>query len=134
MRKPRSALSRFMAPSHKRLSKMLGYCLMLGRSDAWSGFSDVAAARLTIEERAALAFAALRSLHPRHAEMTAAAALGAAGEPLPAFLDEMTTARTWARSAMTAELKCYAVAAFEAMSQADQAAFFRYINEVEIAA
>ncbi|WP_417210003.1 hypothetical protein [Antarctobacter sp.] len=123
-----------MAPAHKRLSKMLGYTLTLGGAEAWSGFSDVAAARLSTEERAALAYAALRSLHPDHAELTARAAIHAAGAPIPAFLGQMVEARSWAAFASRAELKCYAAAAFEAMSDGDQAAFFRHISEVELAA
>ncbi|WP_306043855.1 hypothetical protein [Mameliella sp. MMSF_3455] len=123
-----------MPPAHKRMSKMLGYTLTLGTSDAWSGFSDVAAARLSNEERAALAFASLRSLHPDHAELTARAAIRAAGAPVPAFLGQMDEARSWAALASRAELKSYAAAAFDALSAADQTDFFRYISEVEIAA
>ena len=116
------------------MSKMIGYCLTLETADAWSGFSYVAAARLSTEERAALAFAALRSLTPSHAEITARAALEAAGAPIPAFLGQMNEARSWAAFASRAELKCYAAAAFEAMSDRDQAAFFRHISKAELAA
>lgn len=129
-----SSLGKIMKPAHKRMSRMIGYCLTLGNSDDWSNFSDVAAVRLTREERVAMAFAALRSLTPSDAETTASAAIGAAGEPLPAFLGNMDEARTWAAFASRAELKCYAAAAFEAMSHADQTAFLRHIGEVEIAA
>ncbi|WP_139211416.1 hypothetical protein [Marinovum algicola] len=123
-----------MKPAHKRMSRLIGYCLTLGGSDAWSNFSDVAAARLTRQERVSLAFAALRSLTPSDAEATASAAIGVAGEPIPPFLGSMDEARTWASFASRAELKCYATAAFEAMSHADQTAFLRHIGEVEIAA
>ncbi|WP_133065826.1 hypothetical protein [Mameliella alba] len=133
-RKNRSPLSRFMPQAHKRMSKMLGYTLTLGTSDAWSGFSDVAAARLSTEERAALAFASLRSLAPDHAELTARAAIRAAGAPVPAFLGQMNEARSWAAFASRSELKAYAAAAYAALSPKDQAAFFRHISEVEIAA
>jgi hypothetical protein len=127
-----SSLARFMKTEHKRQSKMLGYCLTLGTARAWSGFSAVAATRMTEEERVALAFAALQSLPPQLAELAARAALQAAGAPVPAFLNEMSTARTWANAATTAELKAYTLAGFEAMSAADQAAFFKHISEVEI--
>ncbi|OWV52190.1 hypothetical protein CDZ97_26595 [Mameliella alba] len=116
------------------MSKMLGYTLTLGTSDAWSGFSDVAAARLSTEERAALAFASLRSMNPDHAELTARAAIRSAGAPVPAFLGQMDEARSWAAFASRSELKAYAAAAYAALSAKDQAAFFRHISEVEIAA
>ncbi|MEY8838948.1 hypothetical protein AB9K41_07955, partial [Cribrihabitans sp. XS_ASV171] len=70
-----------MKPEHKRMSRMLGYCLTLGTFEAWSGFSFVAAVRLDAAERAALAFAALKSLDPDQAELTAAGAIGSTGAP-----------------------------------------------------
>ncbi|WP_226942006.1 hypothetical protein [Pseudooceanicola spongiae] len=39
-----SAMSRYAKPAHKRVSRVLGYCLTLGGADAWSGFAAVAAA------------------------------------------------------------------------------------------
>jgi len=110
---------------------MLGYCLTLGTANAWAGFSTVAAARLSDTERAALGFASLQSLSPDFAEMTAAAALGAAGDPLPPFLGGLRDAEGWAQLATRAELKAYALAAYEAMPAPDQAAFFRHISEVD---
>lgn len=129
-----STLSRFMKPEHKRMSRMLGYCLTLGTAEAWSGFKFVATARLAETERASLAFAALRSLRPHHAELTAAASIRSAESPLPPFLGGMDEARLWASYASRSELKVYALACFEAMSGGDQAAFFRHIGEVEVAA
>ncbi len=123
-----------MKPGHKRMSRMLGYCLTLGTADAWSGFSFVASARLSEIERAALAFSALKSLEVPHAEMTAAAAFRGAGTPLPPFLGGMEEARSWAADAGPAELKAVALAAFEALDPRDQAAFFRHISEMEVAA
>ncbi|MDP2739055.1 MAG: hypothetical protein Q8O82_10255 [Pseudorhodobacter sp.] len=108
------------------MCRMLGYCLTLETPDAWNGFSLVASLRLTPNERAALAFAALNSLEPDEAEMTAAAAIGSAGAPLPPFLGGMDEARFWASYANPAELKAYTLAAFEAMQAKDQAAFLDY--------
>ncbi len=113
---------------------MLGYCLTLGTADAWSDFSTVAMARLSEVERAALAFSTLNSLDAEQAELTASAAISSAGAPLPTFLGGMDEARAWAEWANRAELKAYALAAFEAMTAADQARFFRHVKEVEIAA
>ena len=116
------------------MSRMLGYCLTLGTADAWSGFSDVAAVRLSAAERAALAFSTLNSLEPIHAESAAAASIGLAGAPLPPLLGGMDEARSWASYASRSELKAYALASFEAMSATDQAAFFKHINQREVAA
>lgn len=59
----------------KRVSRSLGYALWLNTSDAWVGFAVVLSARLTSHQRAALAYAALRSLDDETAYKTASAAL-----------------------------------------------------------
>ena len=133
-RKRGNILPQFMQDRHKRVSRMLGYTLVLGEPDAWGGFSVVCRARLTICERAGLAVAALRSLPDDYALETAAAALGAMGDPLPPFLGGMEDARHWASWATENELKAYALACFEAMAPRDKAAFFRHISTVEVAA
>jgi hypothetical protein len=129
-----SALSKLMQDRHKRVSRMLGYTLVLGEPDAWGDFSVVCRARLTLCERAGLALAALGSLPDDYMLETAAAALGATGDPLPAFLGGMDDARDWASWATESERKAYALACFEAMAPRDQAAFFRHISTVEVAA
>jgi len=48
--------------------------------------------------------------------------------PVPALLAIMPEARLWAAAASRSELKCYVVAAFEAMRPADQAAFLRTVG------
>ena len=129
-----SLLSQNMKPVHKRMSRMLGYCLMADAPSTWAAFSVVAAARLSASERAILAFSALRSLQPAHAETAAAAALRAGGAPLPAFLGGLSDARFWASYATPQELRAYALAAYEAMGAKDQAAFFKHISTIEVAA
>lgn len=114
------------------MSRMLGYTLTLGEPEAWGGFSVVARARLTVNERAALAVAALLSLPDTHVADTAATVLGAAGDPLPAFLGGMDDARFWASIASENELKAYALACFEAMTRKDQAALYQHISAVEV--
>lgn len=126
--------SRFITPEHKRMSRLIGYCLSIGTPGAWEGFTAVAAVRLSVVERGALAYAAMNSLDPEFARMTATAAFGAAGSPTPSFLGGMNDARQWAAQANHYELKAHALAAFEAMTAQDQAAFYQHISEVEIAA
>ena len=123
-----------IAPAHKRMARMLGYTLTLGSFEDWLGFAFVAAVRLSIEERAALAYAALRSLEPRQAEAVAATALDAAGMPGASFTGEMAEARFWAERATPAERKAYALAAFEQLAPAEQAAFFQHIGTMEVMA
>ncbi len=114
--------------SHERVVRMLGYCLTLGTAEAWAGFSLVAAVRLDATERAALGFATLNSLDADQARMTAAAALDAAGAPLPAFLGHMDEAQFWAALASPAELEAYCLASFRRMAPARQAAFLRFVQ------
>ena len=117
-----------MKPAHKRMSRMLGYCLTLGTANAWAGFSFVAAVRLSETERAALGFATLNSLDTEQARMTAAASIGEAGDPLPPFLGGMEDAVHWAEWASPAELDAYCLAAFQRMAPARQAAFLRFVQ------
>ena len=116
------------------MSRGLGYALTVADSFAWDGFAKLATLRLAPEERAALAYATLHSLAPKHAELTAAAALASACDPLPPYLGGMHDARSWSNDATLRELKAYALAAYEAMPTRDQMAFLKHISEVEIAA
>ncbi|WP_233270629.1 hypothetical protein [Chachezhania sediminis] len=124
-----------MKPEHKRLSRMLGYCLVRGCDyENWAGFAIVAQARLSVQERVALAFACLKALPGDLIEDTAGAVLGARGYPLPSTLGGMFDARWWASAATRPELKAYAVAAFEAMSREDRRAFLDFLTDLEQAA
>ncbi len=133
-RKSSEIFAKYVKPEHKRMSRMLGFALTENCPHGWRSFADVAATRMTLEERGSLAFAALHSMSSASAEMTAAAALAAAGAPLPAFLGDMTDARDWASLATRDELRAYCLAAFEAMDPQDQAAFFQHISKIEVAA
>ena len=123
-----------MKPEHKRASRMMGYTLTLGDPGDWGRFSTFARARLTVTELAGLAAAALGALPEGRAFQVAASILGASGDPLPPFLGGMDDARFWASLATQQELKAYALAAYEAMGARDQAAFFRHISTIEVAA
>ena len=65
-----SAMSQFAKDGHKRAARMLGYALTLDSADLWHGASAVWAARLTTNELASIAFAALRALEPDDRELT----------------------------------------------------------------
>ncbi len=133
--KTRCNLGNLMKPEHKRMSRMIGYTLTLGDADAWAGFTTVAMARLNVEERAALAWAALRALDTtEQAEQVAEAVLSFADYPLPTFLSAMDDARWWVSFASLKERKAYALAAYEALPFQEQMAFRNHISEMEIVA
>lgn len=72
----RNAMSLYAKDAHKAVARMVGYALTLGDSDSYLALSDVLALRLTDQERAGLAYAALRALDTDNAENIAAAVLG----------------------------------------------------------
>ncbi|MEO1107227.1 MAG: hypothetical protein AAFX90_04820 [Pseudomonadota bacterium] len=115
------------------MSRVLGYCLTTGGFNSWSGFVIIAKARLTVMERAALAWAALRSLDTAdQAEIIADGVIGRADAPMP-FLNTLEDARWWASLASLSEQKAYALAAYEALPPHEQMAFRKHISEVEVA-
>ncbi len=103
---------------------------MAGRTRGdWLDLVSEFLARLTVQERAALAFMALRSLDPEIACVTADTALhsgvGAPLAPLFSFMDE---AAFWADMAEPEELEAYCLACFDRMATRRQAAFLDYVN------
>lgn len=60
---------------HVRAMRVAGHALTLGTSDAWLSASAVWAARLSVPERVALAYAALKALDEDEAYLTASAAI-----------------------------------------------------------
>lgn len=67
----RSAMSKWAKGEHKKVARAIGYALTLGTESAWHGLTIVLMARLSDEERAALAYAALTSLGDEHASAVA---------------------------------------------------------------
>lgn len=65
------SISQHIPPEIKKVARCVGYAAWLDTPDAWLGLPVVLAARLEPHQRAALAYAALRSLDPEHAAMTA---------------------------------------------------------------
>lgn len=125
--KRRSAMAEFGQDRHKRVARTLGYALTLHDGPAWAAFTAIAAATLQVDERAAMAGAALLSLEPEEAEGVARHCLGGAGYPAPSFLAPLPDAGIWAAAASRAELKAYLACAYEALGPRDQAAFRRHI-------
>ena len=108
----------------------LGRALLLGTSiEHWQGVALIFRARLTPQERAALAVSALRSLEPSDAAQVFEFACPFADYPLPTVNNVMSSARWWASLADATELKGFAVASFEAMAPNEQAYFLRWASE-----
>jgi hypothetical protein len=60
----RNAMSMYAKDRHKRAARMLGYALTLGDAPTWVQAGAVWQLRLTEEELASVAFAALQALEP----------------------------------------------------------------------
>ena len=68
-------------PRHKAAARVLGYAVTLNSAEAWCAAATVWHVRLTPQEAAGMAWAALKALEPEIALMTAETALGGAGAP-----------------------------------------------------
>lgn len=123
------SFSALMKPAHLKTVRAMGYTLTLGDQDAWWGMVPVLMARLTVEERACLAFMALKALDRDTATMTAEAALDTgAGQPQAPLFGFMDQAAFWADMADPEELAAYCLASFNAMPSGRQAAFLDHVQ------
>ncbi|MGR3292308.1 MAG: hypothetical protein ACU0C9_14130 [Paracoccaceae bacterium] len=122
-------MSRHIKPAYKRAARMLGFALTLGNYETWSATAAVWAVRLTAEERAALAWAGLKSLTHEQAAMVAETALGGAGMPQAAFLSDMDQAAFWADFATPSELDAYGLACFRNMRAGRQSDFLEFVGK-----
>lgn len=68
-------MSTLQKPRHQSVTRSIGYALTLGDEPAWHGLTIVMLARLEEEERAALAYAALKSLTEDNAYRVASVAM-----------------------------------------------------------
>ena len=124
----RRSFSKLIERRHLGATRMLGYALTLGDFDGWEAASAVWQARLTPEERGALAWAALRSLDRDHARDVANTVIQDAGAPLPPFIDPMDEAAYWADIASPEELRAYTLATFNRLPREAQADFLAHVR------
>ncbi len=119
----------------KRASRSFGYALWLDDADSWHGLSIVLSARLTLEQRGALAWAALRALPDQTADCVCQDRATIAGCPVPSFdPDTIMEDATWHASVSSPmERKAYSAAHFQAMDLSDRVAFLSWANEVKAA-
>ncbi|WP_306114187.1 MULTISPECIES: hypothetical protein [unclassified Roseovarius] len=124
-----SHFSAAVSEEHRKAAKVLGFALHLGDFNSWVKLSGVWSVRLKDEERAAIAYAALKSLPPHQAELTAGAVLPeGAGMPQVALFSEMDQAAHWADLASEEELDAYCLAAFNRMHADRQLAFLDHVT------
>lgn len=119
-----------MPAAYKRVARTVGYCLLLGLdADKWHGLSVVLTAHLSIEQRGAIAWAALRALPPELVLDVADAVLPKkAGMPIAPLFDPVDEAIFWISLADPDELDAYAVATFNAMSRDKKRAFQDFVG------
>jgi len=116
-------------PGHMQATRTLGHALTLGDADAWASASAVFKLLLTTDERGALTASALRSMGREQAILVAEAVFRSdACKPVAPLFGFMDEAAHWADMACTAELKAYALACFNRMPPADQAAFMSHVQ------
>ena len=122
-------ISQHIPDNIKRVSRSVGYALLLDTFEDWDGLSLILRARLSDRQRAALAFMALKSLDQDDATLTAETALsGGAGQPMAPLFNYMDQAVFWADMAEADELNAYCLASFNRMAPQRQAAFLGFIQ------
>lgn len=122
-----------MPPAYQSVAKAICYALFLRHTDAWVGLPVILRARLDERERGALAYVALRAMDAENAAHVAEAFTSGAGMPGAPFFNHMDEAAFWADMADPAELDAYALASFNRMAPARQAAFLNFIQTREAA-
>ena len=118
---------KYIADGHKRAASSMAYALTLGGYDAWEATSAIWAMRLAEEERAALSFAALKSLDPDQAAMVVEAVFPGGDTPLPPLWSPADEAAHWASWASYPDIKACALAGFNHLTATDQSAFLSHV-------
>ena len=124
----RSLMSIYAKPRHKAAARVLGYAVTLNSAEAWCAAATIWHVRLTPQEAAGMAWAALKAMEPEIALMTVETALGGAGAPLPTFHDLVDEAGFWADMATPDERAAYAVACFNRFSKRERDEFRAFVE------
>jgi hypothetical protein len=122
-------LSKYMPDAYKRVARTVGYSLHLADADAWHGLTVVLTARLTQKERAAMAWAVLRSLTPDQVVAVAETVLPeGSSAPIAPLFNHMDEAAFWADMAEPEALEAYCLASFNAMPAPRKSAFLEFVQ------
>ena len=120
-----------MDAAHRRVGRYLSIALILGDPEHWLHLKTILRGLLTTRERAALTFAAMRSLGEAYRLKVAINAIpewAEFGSPLPTFLDVANDARWWAENASPKEIEAYLLAYFNALQRHRHIEFGQYIQ------
>jgi hypothetical protein len=120
-----------MDAAHRRVGRYVSIALIVGEAQHWIYLKTILRGLLTPRERAALAFAAMRSLSKDNRLKVAINAIpewAEFGSPLPTFLDVADDARWWAANASPKEIDAYLLACFNALQRHRQIEFGQYIQ------
>ena len=131
LRPRRHNAGKSIAPRHKSVARMIGYCLFLGENEDWRKLPDVLRCRLNPYERIALATMALEALDEANAAMVAgrySEPARAAGFPVAPLDDGLAEAQLWATAATPAELRAYVLTGFNALPHKDRLDFLDHVN------
>ena len=125
-----------MDDAHRRVGRYVSIALIVGEPQHWLYLKTIMADLLLPRERAALAFAAMRSLSEDDRTKVAINAIpewAEFGSPLPTFLHIADGAKCWAANASPKEIEAYLLACFNAIQRHRQIEIGQYI-QVRIAA
>jgi hypothetical protein len=117
-----------MHPAYQSVAKSICCALTLQHPDAWQGLPVILTACLDERERAMLAYMTLRAMDAESVAAVSGAFMGRAGMPGAPLFNHMDQAAFWADMAESAELDAYALASFNRMAPARQAAFLNFIQ------
>lgn len=120
-----------MDDAHRRVGQYVSIALIVGEAQHWLHLKTILRGLLTTRERAALAFAAIRSLSEGDRKKVATNAIPEwteFGSPLPTFLDLADDAQWWAANASPQEIEAYLLACFNALQRHRQIEFCQYIH------
>lgn len=122
--------AKHMPDAYKRVARMVVYALLLGEdTENWHGLTVVLTARLTLQERAAMAWAVLRSLTPEQVVAVAETVLpDGTSAPIAPLFNCMNEAAFWADIAEPEALEAYCLASFRAMPAPRKAAFLKFVQ------
>ena len=112
-----------MDDAHRRVGRYVSIALIVGEPQHWLYLKTIMAGLLLPRERAALAFAAMRSLSEDNRLKVAINAIpewAEFGSPLPTFLHISDDARWWAANISIQERKTYLMACLNHLSEVDR--------------
>jgi hypothetical protein len=127
-------ISKYMPDAYKRVARTVGYSLQLTDADAWHGLTVVLTARLTPQERGAMAWAVLRSLTPEQIVDVAKVVLpDGVGAPIAPLFNHIDEAASWGDMAEPEAHEAYCLVCFNAMPAPRKAAFLKFVQGRQVA-